>query len=149
MCPYRLRRAVKKPPNFSSELLGVVLSCHSEPTPPLAIWSYQLIQAVRIYLNVPYSEKECAKSFGARWDADRKSWCVPEGASLARFERWLPSSAAANALLKAGSAGGKARTPKKPRKAKKGGIARVDESGGKITIGANYKEAVGAVGLPW
>lgn len=32
----------------------------------------------RIYLNVKYSEKEEAKSKGARWDADKKSWYIYE-----------------------------------------------------------------------
>ncbi len=28
----------------------------------------------RIYLTVPYSEKDNAKSYGARWDRDKKKW---------------------------------------------------------------------------
>jgi hypothetical protein len=108
-----------------------------------------LTEAVRIYLNVPYSEKECAKAFGARWDADRKSWCVPDGVMLARFERWLPTTAAADALLKAGRPHEKVKSVKKPRKVKRATTARIDASGGRITIGANYVEAVGATGLPW
>ncbi len=31
----------------------------------------------RIYLRVPYEEKEEAKQLGARWDPDRKQWYVP------------------------------------------------------------------------
>ena len=31
----------------------------------------------RIYLKVPYEEKEEAKQLGARWDPDRKQWYVP------------------------------------------------------------------------
>jgi hypothetical protein len=31
----------------------------------------------RIYLNVPYDEKEEAKKLGARWDQATKKWYVP------------------------------------------------------------------------
>ena len=32
---------------------------------------------VRVYLSVPYSEKEEAKALGCRWDSDRKKWyCI-------------------------------------------------------------------------
>jgi hypothetical protein len=108
-----------------------------------------LTPAARIYLNVPYSEKECAKAFGARWDSDRKSWCVPDGVMLARFERWLPSAATADALLRANPVAGKTKGAKKPRKVKKATTARIDASGGRITIGVDYVESVGATGLPW
>ena len=36
----------------------------------------------RIYLQVPYAEKDAAKAMGARWDAKRKSWYVPSAAVL-------------------------------------------------------------------
>lgn len=88
----------------------------------------------RIYLNVPYSEKECAKSFGARWDADRRSWCVPDGVMLARFERWLPSSAAGNRLMDRKPAE-QTRGAKKPAKKK---APRVDSYIGKTITGAHY-----------
>jgi ribonuclease HI len=32
----------------------------------------------RIYLNVPYEEKDCVKSLGARWDPTKKKWWVQE-----------------------------------------------------------------------
>lgn len=46
----------------------------------------------RIYLIVPYAEKEVAKAAGCRWDADKKSWYytgadLPE--ALKRFIRLL------------------------------------------------------------
>jgi hypothetical protein len=31
----------------------------------------------RVYLNVPYEEKEAAKKLGARWDQGTKKWYVP------------------------------------------------------------------------
>ncbi len=30
----------------------------------------------KIYLNVPYSEKDLAKGKGARWDAGKKKWYI-------------------------------------------------------------------------
>ena len=32
----------------------------------------------RIYLNVPYEEKDVAKSRGAKWDPGEKKWWVQE-----------------------------------------------------------------------
>jgi len=31
----------------------------------------------RIYLNVPYEEKDAAKKLGARWDPEQRKWYVP------------------------------------------------------------------------
>lgn len=31
----------------------------------------------RLWLEVPFSEKEAAKAAGARWDASRRSWYAP------------------------------------------------------------------------
>jgi hypothetical protein len=43
----------------------------------------------KIYLNVPYSQKDDAKRRGAKWDAERKKWYVPSGKRLEPFEPWL------------------------------------------------------------
>lgn len=43
----------------------------------------------KVYLNVPYAEKDEAKALGARWDAAKKKWYAPPGAEADRFERWL------------------------------------------------------------
>jgi len=42
----------------------------------------------RIYLDVPYRDKDYAKSFGARWDADERKWFVWDRVpdELKRFE---------------------------------------------------------------
>jgi len=39
-------------------------------------------------LNVPYAEKDEAKSLGARWDPKRKKWYVPPGVDAGPFSRW-------------------------------------------------------------
>nr|DAH89341.1 MAG TPA: hypothetical protein [Caudoviricetes sp.] len=46
-----------------------------------------------IYLNVPYDEKEDAKSLGARWDGDKKKWYIPEGIKSEGFSRWQRATA--------------------------------------------------------
>lgn len=40
-------------------------------------------------LKVPYAEKDEAKALGARWNAQRKAWYVPDGTAATPFERWL------------------------------------------------------------
>jgi exodeoxyribonuclease VII large subunit len=42
------------------------------------------------YIDVPYREKDAAKSLGARWDRDASCWYVPAGVDLAPFAKWLP-----------------------------------------------------------
>ena len=46
------------------------------------------------YIDVPYREKDAAKSLGARWDRDASSWYVPAGIDLTPFSKWLPARAA-------------------------------------------------------
>jgi hypothetical protein len=46
---------------------------------------------VRIELRVPLSEQEQAQRRGARWDAARKCWYLPEGVDRSGFEQWLPT----------------------------------------------------------
>ena len=36
----------------------------------------------RMYLKVPYDDKEKAKAKGAKWDADKKKWYLPPGTEL-------------------------------------------------------------------
>lgn len=44
------------------------------------------------FLDVPFREKDLAKSLGARWDAISKKWYVPAELSdqLEPFQKWLP-----------------------------------------------------------
>lgn len=43
---------------------------------------------MKIYLNVPYTEKDKAKDLGARFDMSCKRWYVPEGVDAHAFNRW-------------------------------------------------------------
>src|SRR6185437_7930287 len=45
----------------------------------------------RVYLAVPFDEKDDAKEIGARWDGRSKAWYVPPGTDLAPFTSWLPA----------------------------------------------------------
>ena len=44
----------------------------------------------RVDLNVPFSEKDEAKTLGARWDGERKTWYAPAGVPLSGLEKWIP-----------------------------------------------------------
>jgi hypothetical protein len=68
------------------------------------------------FLNVPYAEKDEARSLGARWNPTRKSWYVPSGVALEPFEKWIKEGAAA--------------APK----------GRVDTFAAKQVVGKNYVE---------
>ena len=43
----------------------------------------------RIDLEVPFREKDLAKSMGARFDWNAKVWYVPAGVNPIRFKRWM------------------------------------------------------------
>ncbi|MEU9987189.1 DUF5710 domain-containing protein [Streptomyces sp. NPDC048045] len=47
----------------------------------------------RLYLNVPYAEKDEAKTLlGARWDSRRRQWYVDaDRVSREQASRWLPN----------------------------------------------------------
>ena len=49
----------------------------------------------KIYLNVPFAQKDEAKALGARWDAIQKKWFVPADKDIALFARWQAESGAA------------------------------------------------------
>ena len=43
----------------------------------------------KTYLNVPYKEKNLAKSYGAKWDGQKKLWYAPEGTDLVPLRQWM------------------------------------------------------------
>lgn len=45
-----------------------------------------------IYLNVPYSQKDQAKSLGARWNPVRKQWYVENVEHIELFQAWFPDN---------------------------------------------------------
>lgn len=42
----------------------------------------------RIYLDVPFKEKNEVKALGARWDRQERAWYVPNGKDLSAFSKW-------------------------------------------------------------
>lgn len=47
----------------------------------------------KIYLNVPYAQKDEAKALGARWDATNKKWYVPADKDITLFTKWHADAA--------------------------------------------------------
>lgn len=60
------------------------------PTLQLELESAMNISNERVYLAVPYEEKEKAKALGARWDKEAGSWFAPPGRDLSQLEPWIP-----------------------------------------------------------
>ena len=48
----------------------------------------QIPLAARIYLAVPYGERQEAKALGARWDAVKKAWYVRPGIEPEKIAKW-------------------------------------------------------------
>ncbi|MBH2977808.1 hypothetical protein I5R25_06070 [Serratia marcescens] len=44
----------------------------------------------KIYLNVPYSEKDDVKTKGARWDSIERKWFITNLQDREAFKAWLP-----------------------------------------------------------
>jgi len=42
----------------------------------------------RIYIDVPYAEKDMAKDAGARWDSGAKSWYITDEDDTRLFLKW-------------------------------------------------------------
>ncbi|MFL9611011.1 exodeoxyribonuclease VII large subunit [Methylobacillus sp. Pita2] len=42
----------------------------------------------KLFLQVPYAEKNEAKALGARWDSQASKWYVPDGIDQAAFAKW-------------------------------------------------------------
>jgi putative DNA primase/helicase len=53
----------------------------------------QASQPSKIWIDVPYPQKDEAKALGARWDRQEQSWYVPAGVDPAPFARWTPATA--------------------------------------------------------
>ena len=48
----------------------------------------------KIYLNVPFAQKDEAKALGARWDAINKKWHVSADKDMTLFAKWQAESGA-------------------------------------------------------
>lgn len=45
---------------------------------------------MRVYLAVPYAQKDQAKALGARWDPYVKKWYIENPNDLKPFIQWMP-----------------------------------------------------------
>ncbi|MFN3468084.1 MAG: zincin-like metallopeptidase domain-containing protein [Novosphingobium sp.] len=52
-----------------------------------------LAQGQRQYIDVPFKEKDQAKSLGAKWDRAEQSWYIPPGVNPEPFGRWAAKGA--------------------------------------------------------
>jgi len=46
---------------------------------------------MKIYLNVPYQEKDIAKARGCHWDENRKQWFIIDPTKIEMFVDWMPN----------------------------------------------------------
>ena len=46
-------------------------------------------EAARVWLYVPFEERERVRALGARWDATAKCWFLEPGENPAPFRRWI------------------------------------------------------------
>lgn len=54
-----------------------------------------------LLLEVPFNEKDEAKSLGAKWNPKLKCWYVPAGFDKSEFSKWLPPDLKASSNFKA------------------------------------------------
>ncbi len=52
----------------------------------------------KVFLEVPFKEKDAAKAAGAKWDKEAKAWYAPAGADLQALAKWVPQRQADQAL---------------------------------------------------
>jgi putative DNA primase/helicase len=45
----------------------------------------------KIYLSVPFDDKDAVKSAGGRWDGEKKQWYYLSDTELAKFSKWKTS----------------------------------------------------------
>lgn len=47
---------------------------------------------IQLKLDVPFEEKDSAKTLGAKWSVTERTWYVPHGTDILLFEKWWPVS---------------------------------------------------------
>ncbi len=69
---------------------AVEARAEAQPTQPPAERSNAAQE--RVYLAVPYGERQVAKAAGAQWDKVAKSWYAGPNADMGKLQRWLPDN---------------------------------------------------------
>ncbi len=54
--------------------------------------SVRVVSDERVYVQIPYADREQAKMLGAKWDKEEKSWYIPPGVNQEPFRKWLDSA---------------------------------------------------------
>lgn len=80
----------------SAALNNAVIRMNNRMPPQEAkIMSDIIPTGVRIYIDVPYREKEEAKALGAKWDRQEQSWYIPADKDESAFAKWTQREASA------------------------------------------------------
>lgn len=83
-----------------NEMRQLTVRALPDPLPPCPVLALQMDT---LALQVPYADKDLAKARGAKWQSDRKAWCIrPCDAPL--FAQWLPDGALTEDAAAAGHA---------------------------------------------
>ena len=61
------------------------------PNKPHIISEKKVVAKEDFILDVPFFQKDEAKSMGARWNPKIKKWYVPKGKEVSKFEQWAPN----------------------------------------------------------
>ncbi len=88
--PYEMAKASRDAEKIKDYLMGFeqkrVQSAEKEE--PQAAQKPE-ISAEKVYLRVPYKEKDEAKALGAAWDNGKQSWFAPPGVDLSKLTKWI------------------------------------------------------------
>lgn len=85
--PVEIFRATSQAEKIATNLLDM---CHGKE-----IFTKSQAQKTtdkRIYLAVPYGERNAAKALGAKWDPQEKAWFSEGEAAIKKLRRWLPEN---------------------------------------------------------
>ncbi|MEM8515357.1 putative DNA primase/helicase [Massilia sp. MP_M2] len=58
-------------------------------------------QPDKVWLAVPFKDKNQAKEAGAKWDVKEKAWYAPAGADMSKLQQWAPKAEVAQAVTHA------------------------------------------------
>lgn len=60
------------------------------PHKPYIVSEKKIVAKENLALDVPFSQKDEAKSLGAKWNPEIKKWYVPKGREVLSFKQWMP-----------------------------------------------------------
>lgn len=102
--PFEIVRACRDAEHIKEYILGLEMKKERQVEQPGKVVQREMEEGVaamgladdlakeKTLLNVPFKEKEQAKSRGARWDREQKSWYAPVGTPLSLLKPWLPEN---------------------------------------------------------